>query len=396
VNIDTRPCATSRVMNTMSGMTNTVRVAVHTPAPADEAPARELHLLDGPALDAAGDAAGADQVTAAGSDATRISVLLPCRDEALTIGAVVRSFRRVLPTADVYVYDNGSTDGTAEVAREAGAIVRTTHGRGKGNVVRRMFADIDADVYVLADGDNTYEIDAAPRLIRELRLQHLDMVVGRRVEPEGSTRSYPMGHRFGNHLLTGIVQRLFGTTCVDMLSGYRVFSRRYVKSFPAFSSGFETETEMTVHALDLAMPICEIDTEYRERPEESSSKLHTIRDGVRILRFILRLFKEYEPLRFFGCLALACGLVAGALAMAGNTVLPIRLSGQLAIAFCGLGIVLATAGVILDTVSRSRREMKRIMYLAQPYGPDQLRPSLVPALPAEPEERFGRPMVVHA
>lgn len=377
-------------------MTNTVRVAVHTPAPADAAPARELHLLDGAALDAADEAAGADQPTAAGSDATRISVLLPCRDEALTIGEVVRSFRKVLPTADVYVYDNGSTDGTAEAARDAGAIVRTTHGRGKGNVVRRMFADIDADVYVLADGDNTYEIDAAPRLIRELRLQHLDMVVGRRVEPEGSTRSYPMGHRFGNHLLTGIVQRLFGTTCVDMLSGYRVFSRRYVKSFPAFSSGFETETEMTVHALDLAMPICEIDTEYRERPEESSSKLHTIRDGVRILRFILRLFKEYEPLRFFGCLALACGLVAGLLAMAGSTVMPIRLSGQLAIASCGLGIVLATAGVILDTVSRSRREMKRIMYLAQPYGPDQLGPALAPAVPAEPEERFGRPVVVHA
>jgi hypothetical protein len=249
---------------------------------------------------------------------------------------------------------------------------------------------------VLADGDNTYDVAAAPMLLRELCSQHLDMVVGRRVEPIGVARSYPAGHRFGNRLLTGIVQRLFGSTCEDMLSGYRVFSRRYVKSFPAFSSGFETETEMTVHALDLAMPICEIATEYRERPEESSSKLHTVRDGVRIVRFILRLFKEYEPLRFFGCLALACGLVAGALAIGGSEVLPVRVSGQLAIAFCGLGIVLATAGVILDTVSRSRREMKRILYLAQPYGPDRRGGAGPQGGPSGPgEERYGRPIAVN-
>jgi glycosyltransferase involved in cell wall biosynthesis len=266
------------------------------------------------------------------------------------------------------VYDNASTDATADLAREAGAIVRHAPAPGKGNVVRRMFAEIDADVYVLADGDDTYEIGAAPQLIRELTTQCLDMVVGRRVEPEDAAHAYPPGHRLGNRLLTGIVQRLFGSTCEDMLSGYRVFSRRYVKSFPAFSSGFETETEMTVHALDLAMPISEIATEYRQRPEESTSKLRTIPDGLRISRFILRLLKEYEPLRFFGCLAFASGLLAGLLAIGGAHALPERLVGQLAIACCGLGVVLATAGLILDTVSRSRREMKRIMYLAQPYG----------------------------
>lgn len=362
----------------------------------DPSRSHDLHLLEATVPRTSADPPERGGALAA-NDSTRISVLLPCRDEARTIGIVVRSFRAVLPEADVFVYDNGSTDDTAEVAREAGAIVRTTHARGKGNVVRRMFADIDSDVYVLADGDNTYDVAAAPMLLRELRSQHLDMVVGRRVEPVGVSRSYPAGHRFGNRLLTGIVQRLFGSTCEDMLSGYRVFSRRYVKSFPAFSSGFETETEMTVHALDLAMPICEIATEYRERPEESSSKLHTVRDGVRIVRFILRLFKEYEPLRFFGCLALACGFVAGALAIGGSDVLPVRVSGQLAIAFCGLGIVLATAGVILDTVSRSRREMKRILYLAQPYGPDRRSGSSQRGGPPGPgEERHGRPIAVNA
>jgi Glycosyl transferase family 2 len=303
--------------------------------------------------------------------AGRISILLPCRNEAITIADVVRSFHAALPTADVYVYDNASTDATAELAREAGAIVRHAPVPGKGNVVRRMFAEIDADVYVLADGDDTYDVGAAPQLIRELRSQCLDMVVGRRVEPAGAAHAYPPGHRLGNRLLTGIVQRLFGSTCEDMLSGYRVFSRRYVKSFPAFSGGFETETEMTVHALDLAMPIAEVATEYRQRPEESTSKLRTIPDGLRISRFILRLFKEYEPLRFFGLLALLSGLLAAGVAIGGTQVLSERFAGQLAIACCGLGVVLATAGVILDTVSRSRREMKRIMYLAQPYGFEQ-------------------------
>ncbi len=305
----------------------------------------------------------------------RMSVLLPCHNEATTIGNVVRAFRVALPTADVYVYDNASTDGTGEVARAAGAIVRRSPALGKGNVVRRMFAEIDADVYVLADGDDTYEVGAAPELVRQLRTQCLDMVVGRRVEVAESTRVYPPGHRFGNRLLTGIVQRLFGATCEDMLSGYRVFSRRYVKSFPAFSRGFETETEMTVHALDLSLPFAEIATEYRERPSESTSKLRTIPDGIRIARFILRLWKEYEPLRFFGTLALLSGLLAAFTALFGAPFLTQTLAGQTAIAWSGLGIVLATAGVILDTVSRSRREMKRIMYLAQPYGLARPRPS---------------------
>jgi glycosyltransferase involved in cell wall biosynthesis len=327
-------------------------------------------------------------------DATRISILLPCRNEATTIADVVRSFHAALPTADVYVYDNASTDATADLAREAGAIVRHAPVPGKGNVVRRMFAEIDADVYVLADGDDTYDVGAAPQLIRELRTQCLDMVVGRRVEPAGAAHAYPPGHRLGNRLLTGIVQRLFGSTCEDMLSGYRVFSRRYVKSFPAFSGGFETETEMTVHALDLAMPISEIATEYRQRPEESTSKLRTIPDGLRISRFILRLFKEYEPLRFFGLLALLSGLLAAGLAIGGTQVLTERFAGQLAIACCGLGVVLATAGVILDTVSRSRREMKRIMYLAQPYGFEQ--PSSSDGSEPVGEEPFSRAVDVTA
>ena len=307
-------------------------------------------------------------------EGVRISVLLPCRNEAATIGDVVRAFHANLPTADVFVYDNASTDGTADAARRAGAIVRHAPVPGKGNVIRRMFAEIDADVYVLADGDDTYEADAAPRLISELRAHSLDMVVGRRIEAPQADATYRPGHRMGNRLLTGMVRRLFGATCNDMLSGYRVFSRRYVKSFPAFSSGFETETEMTVHALDLMMPICEVDTDYRMRPEDSASKLRTVRDGVRILRFILRLFKEYAPIRFFGCLAVLSGLMAGLFAARGSDILPVRLSGQLAIASVGLGIVLATAGLILDTVTRSRREMKRILYLALPYGPSQAEP----------------------
>jgi hypothetical protein len=316
-----------------------------------------------------------DPSPVADPETARISVLLPCRNEATTIGDVVRSFHAALPGVDVYVYDNASTDATAARAREAGAIVRHAPLPGKGNVVRRMFAEVDADVYVLADGDDTYDVGAAPLLIRELRTKCLDMVVGRRVEPAGAAHAYPPGHRLGNRVLTGIVQRLFGSTCEDMLSGYRVFSRRYVKSFPAFSGGFETETEMTVHALDLAMPIAEVATEYRQRPEESTSKLRTIPDGIRISRFILRLFKEYEPLRFFGVLAAVCGLLAAGLAVGGTQLLTERVTGQLAIACCGLGVVLATAGVILDTVSRSRREMKRIMYLAQPYGPQATSPS---------------------
>jgi glycosyltransferase involved in cell wall biosynthesis len=320
-------------------------------------------------------------------EGVRIGVLLPCRNEAAAIGNVVRAFRTTLPSADVYVYDNASTDETAEIARSAGAIVREAPQPGKGNVIRRMFAEIDADVYVLADGDDTYEADAAPRLIAELRDHSLDMVVGRRIEGPDAAESYRPGHRVGNRVLTGIVRRLFGATCNDMLSGYRVFSHRYVKSFPAFSKGFETETEMTVHALDLMMPIREVDTDYRMRPDESSSKLRTVRDGVRILRFIIRLFKEYEPVRFFGVLALVSGILAGLFAARGSDVLPVRLSGQLAIALAGLGIVLASAGLILDTVSRSRREMKRIMYLALPYGPHQVEPARPASTP--------RPAVLH-
>jgi hypothetical protein len=333
---------------------------------AGEARAREMSIREAALLSSIDHAALAT---------VSVSVLLPCHNEVTTIGNVVRSFRAALPNAAVYVYDNASTDGTDVAAREAGAIVRHSPALGKGNVVRRMFAEIDADVYVLADGDETYEVGAAPELIRQLRTRFLDMVVGRRVESADAAFAYPPGHRFGNRMLTGIVQRLFGATCEDMLSGYRVFSRRYVKSFPAFSRGFETETEMTVHALDLAMPFAEVETEYRVRPTESTSKLRTIPDGLRIARFILRLWKEYEPLRFFGTLALLSGVLAAITALFGPRILTPTLAGQLAIAWCGLGIVLATAGVILDTVSRSRREIKRIMYLAQPYGLPRLHSS---------------------
>jgi hypothetical protein len=341
------------------------------------------------------ESAARSSVDHAAQGSIRVGVLLPCHNEATTIGNVVRAFRVALPDADVYVYDNASTDETAAVARDAGAIVRHSPALGKGNVVRRMFAEIDADVYVLADGDETYEVGAAPELIRVLRTQFLDMVVGRRIETADSAHVYPPGHRFGNRLLTGIVQRLFGATCEDMLSGYRVFSRRYVKSFPAFSRGFETETEMTVHALDLAMPFTEVPTEYRVRPTESTSKLRTIPDGLRIARFILRLWKEYEPLRFFGSLALLSGVLAAVTALLGPRVLTPTVAGQLAIAWCGLGIVLATAGVILDTVSRSRREIKRIMYLAQPYGLPRPRSSNGHA-PVEEEDALPGPVDVIA
>jgi len=298
-----------------------------------------------------------------------VAVLIPCRNEGTTIAKVVTDFRRALPGASVYVYDNASNDDTAEAAREAGAIVRHVPAVGKGNVVRRMFAEIDANVYLLADGDDTYDAAAAPQLVQQLIERHLDMIVGARVESSPES-AYPRGHRFGNRLLTGSVHWLFRDGGDDVLSGYRAFSRRYAKSFPAVSAGFETETEMTVHALELSLPFGEIRTDYRSRPTDSSSKLRAIPDGLRILKFILHLWKDYRPLSFFGSIAsiLALAAVVVALLLGGG-----RLHAWTpeTFAFAGLmcfACVAFLAGVVLDSVGRTQREVKRMLYLAIPDG----------------------------
>jgi Glycosyl transferase family 2 len=298
-----------------------------------------------------------------------VAVLIPCYNEAPSIAAVVRDFRAHLPHARVYVYDNSSSDRTAELAALAGAIVGTEPMRGKGNVVRRMFADVEADVYVLVDGDGTYDTFVAGAAIRDLTSRSLDVVnVARRVD---SSATYRCGHRFGNIVLTGMVGAIFGRRFGDMLSGYKVFSRRFVKSFPALAQGFEIETELTVHALGLRMPVGEIEAPYRER-SGSSSKLRTIRDGVAILATILVLLKEERPLLFFSCLALALAsasfLLAWPLAVTylETSVVPrfptaILCTGLMILAFLSL-----TCGLVLDTVTRGRREMKRLHYLSLP------------------------------
>src|SRR6266567_9600887 len=227
----------------------------------------------------------------------RVAVLVPCFNEAAAIATVVADFRKSLPTADIYVYDNNSTDRTIAVAREAGAEVRSERRQGKGHVIRRMFADVDADIYVLVDGDATYDASSAPRMIDILLSEHLDMVVGLRVDR--SEAAYRRGHRTGNWMLTSFLSQVFGRDFKDILSGYRVFSRRFVKSFPVLSDGFEIETELSVHALDLALPVAEIETPYYARPEGSFSKLNTWRDGFRILGTILKLYRSEKPLRFF-------------------------------------------------------------------------------------------------
>lgn len=304
--------------------------------------------------------------------APRIAVLIPCFNEEAAIGKVVADFRAALPGATIHVYDNNSTDRTAEVARAAGAIVRNETLQGKGNVVRRMFADVEADIYVLVDGDDTYEAAAAPRMVALLREQGLDMVTGAR--RGGGEAAYRPGHRFGNRVLTGLVAGVFGNGVSDMLSGYRVFSRRFVKSFPALAGGFETETEFTVHALELGMPIGEVATAYKERPPGSASKLNTIRDGVRILRTILALVKEERPLPFFGLAALALLLAGiGLFVPVLLTYLETGLVPRLPTAVLSLGLVLLSflslaCGLILETVTRGRKEAKRIAYLAIP-GP---------------------------
>ena len=291
-----------------------------------------------------------------------IAVLLPCYNEEAAIVQTIESFRAALPEAVIYVYDNNSRDRTIEVARAAGAIVRSERIQGKGAVVRRMFADVDADIYVMADGDATYDAASAPALVARMLDEQLDMVVGSRVGE--ATEAYRRGHRFGNALLTGMLTRLFGRSFTDILSGYRVFSRRFVKSFPVLSAGFEIETEISVHALELKMPVAEIETPYYARPEGSTSKLSTYRDGWRILNTIITLYRIERPLWFFGAFGALLLLVALILAV------------PLAVTYAQTGLVprfptaiLVTAlngfaGLILDTVVRGRREMRRLAYLA--------------------------------
>lgn len=297
----------------------------------------------------------------------RVAVLVPCYNEEAAIAQVVRDVRDALPHAAIYVYDNNSSDRTVEVAAAAGATVRTERRQGKGNVVRRMFADIDADVYVLMDGDATYHAASAPLMIERLLGEGLDMVVGCRVHT--AQDAYRRGHRFGNVMLTRFVAWLFGKSFSDILSGYRVFSRRFVKSFPALAKGFETETELTVHALELRMPVAEVETPYGARPEGSSSKLSTYKDGFRILGLILTLYKHEKPLLFFGLIAAVLALVSLALATPilleywRTGLVPRFPTAILATGIMILASLCLTAGIVLETVTRGRQELKRLIYL---------------------------------
>ncbi len=300
----------------------------------------------------------------------QVAVLIPCLNEEAAIAKVVADFHASLPDALIYVYDNGSLDRTALVAREAGAIVRAEPLKGKGNVMRRMFADIEADVYVLVDGDDTYHAASAPALVERLLQDHIDMVNGARIE--SSAQAYRAGHRFGNRLLTGLVGYFFGARLTDILSGYRVMSRRFVKSFPALASGFEIETELTVHALQLRLPIAEVFTPYQDRPPASASKLRTVPDGVRILRLIARMVREERPLEFFSLFAIL--LAATSLGLAAPVVLEYFRTGlvpRLPTAVLSTGLMLLsflslTCGMILATVTRGRIEAKRLRYLEIP------------------------------
>lgn len=300
--------------------------------------------------------------------APRVAVLVPCYNEASTVAGVVKAFQAQLPSATVYVYDNNSTDGTAGQARAAGAVVRKETLQGKGNVIRRMFADVDADIYVLVDGDGTYDAASAPRMIDRLLDDDLDMVNAARDATEGS--AYRLGHRFGNRLLTGIVSRIFGNRLTDMLSGYRVFSRRFAKSFPGLAHGFEIETELTVHALELRLPIAEIRAPYGARPPGSMSKLGTIRDGFRVLWTILVLVKEERPLPFFS--VIAAMLVVSSIALTVPIFITFMETGlvpRFPTAILATGMMLLAflsfaCGLILDTVTRGRRELKRLHYLS--------------------------------
>jgi len=309
----------------------------------------------------------------AGLDRRRptIAVLVPCYNEAATIETVVHDFHRSLPDADVYVYDNNSSDGTASVAAAAGAIVRREPLQGKGNVVRRMFADIDADIYVMVDGDATYDAASAPKMIDRMLAEHLDMVTGvRRGEEKAAFRR---GHRFGNWMFSTLITVIFGDRVGDLLSGYRVFSRRFVKSFPALSGAFEIETELTVHALELRMPLGDVDTPYGARPEGSVSKLSTVKDGIRILSTVLELVKNERPLPLFGGLGAAMMLLALILGLPlvltflETGLVPRVPTAIIVVGLSTIGIGSLFTGIVMDSVTRGRQELKRLSYLA--HGP---------------------------
>jgi glycosyltransferase involved in cell wall biosynthesis len=299
----------------------------------------------------------------------RIAVLVPCYNEETAVAQVIADFRAALPSAKIYVYDNNSTDHTIEVARAAGAVVRRELHQGKGNVVRRMFTDIDADIYILVDGDATYDAPSAGGMIARLIEERLDMVVGARVDQEQA--AYRPGHRAGNLMLTAFVTMVFGSAFTDVLSGYRVFSRRFIKSFPALSGGFEIETELTVHALELGLPVAEIATPYYARPAGSASKLNTWQDGIRILWTIVRLYRSERPLQFF--LIIGVWLAALSVVLAAPVLVTYLQEGivpRLPTVVLSTGTMLAAllsiaSGLVLDTVTRGRREIKLLAYLQQ-------------------------------
>jgi glycosyltransferase involved in cell wall biosynthesis len=321
-----------------------------------------------------------------------IAVLLPCHNEEQAIAQVVADFRAALPSAEVHVYDNASTDGTIARAREAGASIGLERRRGKGNVVCRMFADIDADVYVLADGDGTYDATASRAMVDLLVRERLDMVVGcRRASGQDADEAYPRGHVLGNRLFTRLFRTLFGTTFTDVFSGYRVLSRRFVKSFPVRFTGFEIETELAAHAVDIGLPYAEVATAYRSRHAGSTPKLRTFRDGLRIALAAILLFKELRPARFFGLVALILTLLALALGIPVvnefvETGLVLRLpTAVLAASIQIIAFICLTAGLVLDSVCRGRREARRLVYLSLPPVPARLPEPARSAAPGLPD-----------
>ncbi|HZS65161.1 MAG TPA: glycosyltransferase family 2 protein [Xanthobacteraceae bacterium] len=319
----------------------------------------------------------ADPKAADALDRHRIAVLVPCYNEEKSIAKVVGDFRAALPRATVYVYDNNSSDRTVDAAKQAGAVVRGEQHQGKGHVVRRMFSDVEADIYVLVDGDATYDAPSARMMIMHLLTHRLDMVVGVRADREKS--AYRAGHRTGNRLLSSFVAMVFGRVFSDMLSGYRVFSRRFVKSFPVLSGGFEIETELTVHALELELPVAELETPYYTRPEGSASKLNTWSDGFRILWTIIRLYRSERPLQFFSAIAMVLATAAVLLAIPiFATYLQQGVVPRLPTAVLSTGLMLSAllsvmSGLILDTVTRGRRELKRLSYLSHRAPGDERR-----------------------
>lgn len=301
----------------------------------------------------------------------RVALIIPCYNEEGTIASVVRDFRSADASMEIYVFDNGSTDGTCKVAKEAGAIVCHERNRGKGHVVRRMFADVEADYYVMVDGDATYDASSVGEMLHRLIVEDLDMLVGCRRGGDGST-SFRKGHRVGNRLLTAAVKNVFGGQFTDMLSGYRIFSRRYVKSFPSQSVGFEIETELTVHALEMAMPCGELETPYRARPHGSQSKLSTFGDGTRILLTIIRLYMFERPMAFFSFIGAALALLALTLSIPlfvdfyREGLVPRLPTAVLVTGMSVMSLLMYMSGIILDSLARARREMRRFAYLSIP------------------------------